>query len=100
VVHGFQDSSQQLLPFDLYCHPFERIGGSTLPDEVIDGVQAQKYCDVFPCLLYSTDEETAVLAGQVEVKTFTQRQRIWKIGDPGGRAYVLVYRRGAGHDCG
>jgi uncharacterized membrane protein len=36
------------------------------------------------------DEETAVLAAQVEVKTFTQRQRIWKIGEPGGRAYVLV----------
>src|SRR5258706_2824159 len=36
------------------------------------------------------DDETAVLAGQVEVKTFAPRQRIWKIGDPGGRAYVLV----------
>src|SRR5712664_1082131 len=36
------------------------------------------------------EEETAVLAGQVEIKTFTLRQRIWKIGDPGGRAYVMV----------
>ncbi len=36
------------------------------------------------------DEETAVLASQVEVKTFAPRQRIYKIGDPGGRAYVLV----------
>jgi CRP/FNR family transcriptional regulator, cyclic AMP receptor protein len=36
------------------------------------------------------DEETAVLAGQVEVKTFAARQRIYKIGDPGGRAYVIV----------
>src|SRR5712664_1035616 len=35
-------------------------------------------------------EETAVLAGQVEIKTFTPRQRIWKIGDPGGQAYVMV----------
>ena len=35
-------------------------------------------------------EETAVLAGQVEVRTFAPRQRIWKIGDLGGRAYVLV----------
>src|SRR6476661_8854325 len=43
-----------------------------------------------PLFALLDDEETAVLAGQVEVKTFTQRQRIWKIGDPGGRAYVLV----------
>ena len=43
-----------------------------------------------PLFALLDDEETAVLAGQVEVKTFTQRQRIWKIGDQGGRAYVLV----------
>ena len=43
-----------------------------------------------PLFALLDDEETAVLAGQVEVKTFTPRQRIWKIGDPGGRAYVLV----------
>jgi CRP/FNR family cyclic AMP-dependent transcriptional regulator len=36
------------------------------------------------------DEETAVLAGQVEVKTFAARQRIYKIGDAGARAYVMV----------
>jgi len=36
------------------------------------------------------DDEAAVLAAQVEVKNFTARQRIWKIGDPGGQAYVLV----------
>jgi CRP/FNR family transcriptional regulator, cyclic AMP receptor protein len=43
-----------------------------------------------PLFALLDDEETAVLAGQVEVKNFTKRQRIWKIGDPGGRAYVLV----------
>src|ERR1700687_5262517 len=43
-----------------------------------------------PLFALLDDEETAVLAGQVERRTFTQRQRIWKIGDPGGRAYVLV----------
>src|ERR1700738_5436925 len=42
-----------------------------------------------PLFALLDDDETAVLAGQVEVRTFTQRQRIWKIGDPGGRAYVL-----------
>ena len=36
------------------------------------------------------DDETAVLASQVEVKTFAPRQRIWKLGDPSGPAYVMV----------
>jgi uncharacterized membrane protein len=43
-----------------------------------------------PLFALLDDEETAVLSGQVEVKTFAPRQRVWKIGDPGGRAYVLV----------
>ena len=36
------------------------------------------------------DDETAVLAGQVEVKRFAPRQRIYKMGDSSGRAYVMV----------
>jgi CRP/FNR family cyclic AMP-dependent transcriptional regulator len=36
------------------------------------------------------DEEMAVLASQVDLTRFTPRQRIYRIGDPGGRAYVLV----------
>ena len=43
-----------------------------------------------PLFALLDDDETAVLAGQVEVKTFAPRQRIWKIGDPGGRAYVMI----------
>jgi CRP/FNR family transcriptional regulator, cyclic AMP receptor protein len=43
-----------------------------------------------PLFALLDDEETAVLAAQVELKNFAPRQRIWKIGDPGGRAYVLV----------
>ncbi len=43
-----------------------------------------------PLFALLDDEETAVLAGQVEVRTFAPRQRIYKIGDPGERAYVLV----------
>ena len=35
-------------------------------------------------------DEMEVLAGQVELKSFTTRQRIYKIGDTDGRAYVLV----------
>jgi CRP/FNR family transcriptional regulator, cyclic AMP receptor protein len=36
------------------------------------------------------DDEMAVLAAQVELKTFAPRQRIYKAGDPGGQAYVIV----------
>jgi uncharacterized membrane protein len=43
-----------------------------------------------PLFALLDDEETCVLAGQVELKTFAPRQRIYKIGDPGERAYVLV----------
>jgi CRP/FNR family cyclic AMP-dependent transcriptional regulator len=39
------------------------------------------------------DEEAAVLASQVEVKTFAPRQRIYKAGDNSGRAYVVVTGR-------
>jgi CRP/FNR family cyclic AMP-dependent transcriptional regulator len=43
-----------------------------------------------PLFALLDDDETAVLAAQVEVKNFAPRQRIYKIGDPGERAYVLV----------
>lgn len=43
-----------------------------------------------PLFALLDEEETALLASQVEVKTFATRQRIYKLGDPGGRAYILV----------
>jgi CRP/FNR family transcriptional regulator, cyclic AMP receptor protein len=43
-----------------------------------------------PLFALLDDEEAGVLAGQVEVKAFAARQRIYKMGDPGGRAYVVV----------
>ncbi len=43
-----------------------------------------------PLFALLDDEETAVLAGQVEVKQFAARQRIYKMGEPGGRAYIVV----------
>jgi CRP/FNR family transcriptional regulator, cyclic AMP receptor protein len=43
-----------------------------------------------PLFALLDDEETAVLAAQVEVRNFAPRQRIYKIGEPGERAYVLV----------
>ena len=36
------------------------------------------------------DEERAVLASQVELKKFAPQQRIYKVGDEGGQAYVVV----------
>ena len=43
-----------------------------------------------PLFALLDDEETAVLASQVEVKNFSPRQRIYKMGEPGDRAYVMV----------
>src|ERR1051325_8566096 len=36
------------------------------------------------------NDELAVLAAQVELKTFSRRQRIYKIGEVASRAYVVV----------
>jgi CRP/FNR family transcriptional regulator, cyclic AMP receptor protein len=38
-------------------------------------------------------DESAVLASQVELKRFAPRQRIYKAGDSGGQAYVMVSGR-------
>jgi uncharacterized membrane protein len=46
-----------------------------------------------PLFALLDEEETAVLAGQVQLKTFAPRQRIYKIGDPSGPAYVVVSGR-------
>jgi uncharacterized membrane protein len=43
-----------------------------------------------PLFALLDDDEIALLAGKVELKTFTPRQRIYKMGDPGGRAYVVI----------
>jgi CRP/FNR family cyclic AMP-dependent transcriptional regulator len=43
-----------------------------------------------PLFALLDDDEAAVLAAQVELKKFAPRQRIYKIGDPGGQAYLMV----------
>ncbi len=43
-----------------------------------------------PLFALLDDEEIAVLAAQVDLKTFGPRQRIYKIGDPGKHAYILL----------
>jgi uncharacterized membrane protein len=52
-------------------------------------------CDIeslreVPLFALLDDDELKVLAGQVELRTFAARQRIYKIGDPAGHAYVLL----------
>jgi CRP/FNR family cyclic AMP-dependent transcriptional regulator len=46
-----------------------------------------------PLFALLDEEETAVLAAQVRLKTFAARQRIYKIGDSTGQAYVVVSGR-------
>ena len=36
------------------------------------------------------DDELAVLASQVEHKSFAPRQRIYRMNDPSGQAYILL----------
>jgi uncharacterized membrane protein len=43
-----------------------------------------------PLFALLDDEEMAVLAAQVEIKKFAPRQRIYKIGEPGKHAYVMM----------
>ena len=55
-------------------------------------------CDVrelkhVPLFALLDDEEAAVLASRVELKHFAPRQRIYKIGDPSGQAYVMILGR-------
>lgn len=46
-----------------------------------------------PLFALLDDEEASVLASQVEVKHFAPRQRIYKIGDTSGQAYVMISGR-------
>src|ERR1700690_936086 len=43
-----------------------------------------------PLFALLDEEEIAVLAAQVEIKKFAARERMHKIGDAGGRAYVVI----------
>jgi CRP/FNR family transcriptional regulator, cyclic AMP receptor protein len=43
-----------------------------------------------PLFALLDDDEVAVLAAQVDLKSFAPRQRIYKIGDPGMHAYILL----------
>jgi CRP/FNR family transcriptional regulator, cyclic AMP receptor protein len=43
-----------------------------------------------PLFALLDDDETSVLAGQVELRNFAAHQRIYKIGEPGRHAYVVI----------
>ncbi len=43
-----------------------------------------------PLFALLDDEETAVLASLVDLRTFASRERIYKMGDPSGPAYVVI----------
>ena len=43
-----------------------------------------------PLFALLDDEEAAVLAAQVEIREFEPKQRIYRIGDPGEKAYVMI----------
>ena len=43
-----------------------------------------------PLFALLDDDEMAVLAAQVEIKKFAARQRIYKLGEPGKHAYVMI----------
>jgi uncharacterized membrane protein len=56
------------------------------------GCDAQELKHV-PLFALLDDEEASVLASQVEMKKFAPHQRIYKIGDTDGHAYVMVSGR-------
>jgi CRP/FNR family transcriptional regulator, cyclic AMP receptor protein len=43
-----------------------------------------------PLFALLDEDELAVLASQVELRNFARRQRIYKLGDPGRQAYVVI----------
>src|SRR5215471_11078016 len=54
---------------------------------MVSNAQELKHVPLFALL---DDEEAAVLASQVEKKKFVARQRIYKMGDTDGHAYVMI----------
>ena len=43
-----------------------------------------------PLFALLDDDETAVLASQVDFRNISPRERVYRIGDPGGLAYVVI----------
>ena len=73
----------RLFPTDSLCHPLLAIPGRE-PWPAI-----RQSCDKFRCSHCWTTKKPPFLPARL-VKKFAPRQRIYKIGEPGDRAYVLV----------
>src|SRR5215216_3702844 len=90
---GSQRTSRPHLPV-LPVSCFKRFEDrSSLPHSVLTRSVMPCNPDVLrqvPLFALLDEEEIAVLAEQVGIKTFATRQRIYKAGDPGGRAYVMI----------
>ena len=53
----------------------------------------QEILKTVPLFSLLDDDETSVLSSQVEIKTFGARERIYKMGEPAGQAYIMVSGR-------
>jgi uncharacterized membrane protein len=88
----FEEHAQNGARRGAVSYPF---GGARRTLCAFDSKEAPLACDAevlknIPFFALLDDEETAVLAAQVELKKFGARERIYKIGDPSGPAYVLL----------
>src|SRR5215510_3211904 len=72
-----------VLPSGLECERFElvEVAPMACDPNVFQGIPIFSLLDA---------DERVVLAEQVEFRRFAARQRIYKIGDPGGKAYVVL----------
>ena len=62
-------------------------GRVTMPSAMPCNPEELRHVPLFEQL---DDDEAAVLASQVEMREFAPRQKIYKIGEPGERAYVVI----------
>src|SRR5262249_62413233 len=68
---------------------------ATSPRSGFSGEEAPMACKpellkAVPLFALLDNEEAAVLASQVELEMFATRERIYRIGDSGGQAYLMV----------
>jgi len=67
-----------------------KIAESTRPEGEFSIVSKHEILRSVPLFAPLDDEETSVLAGQVELRNFAASERIYRIGEPGQRAYVVI----------
>jgi hypothetical protein len=85
VDSGFDD----LIPIRIYPRPLCLTLLTLHFEESFMACDPKLLHDV-PLFATMDSDELAVLAGQVELRQFAARQRIFRIGEPGDRAYILL----------